>query len=367
MSSEPWLPDTPSWQLGDREVGSEQGALALVESPAQLLNVIELSQHQDDLAGLKIAVLAPAAGLTRTQLRSMMGLARDAGHAVSWHEPRLGGMAVARTVRALAGELSGVQRLIAGDPYSGVIQVIISVTKLSEVTIVDDGTALLEFARQWVAGEHLARWNEVATPGQRRQIAQLARDQISGTVRRRLSPGSGCRLRLFTCMQVDVPLVRTIQNDFSWVRARHPAPQLKSGADLVGSSLVELGVVKADSYLDGVENLITRYKADRYFAHRKEADWKLDLIERIGIKVVRPALPLEIIVRRGPTGRTVVSFPSTVVHTLPIVLAGSGVEVVVCDIPMGWYQSKATVRADEFLGRVSTTAQRSYGLRAVAG
>ena len=161
--------------------GQEQGALALVESPAQLLNVIELGQHEDDLAGLKIAVLAPAAGLTRTQLRSMMALARNAGHTVSWNEPRLGGMAVARTVRALAGELSGVQRLIVGDPYSGVSQVIISVTKLSEVTIVDDGTATLEFARQWVAGEHIARWHEVATPGQRRQIAQLARDQISGT------------------------------------------------------------------------------------------------------------------------------------------------------------------------------------------
>ena len=35
-------------------------ALALVESPAQLLNVIELAQHEDDFAGLKIAVLAPA-------------------------------------------------------------------------------------------------------------------------------------------------------------------------------------------------------------------------------------------------------------------------------------------------------------------
>jgi len=72
--------------------GPERGALALVESPAQLLNVIELAQHEEDLAGLKIAVLAPSAGLTRTQLRSMIALARQAGHSVAWHEPRLGGM-----------------------------------------------------------------------------------------------------------------------------------------------------------------------------------------------------------------------------------------------------------------------------------
>ena len=138
------------------------GALALVESPAQLLNVLELAQTQVSLASVKIAILAPAEGPTRTQLRAMAGLARDAGHEVAWHEPRLGGAAVARSVRAMAGELCGVERLIVGDPFSGVIQVIISITRASEVTIVDDGTATLEFARQWLAGEQLSRWHRIA-------------------------------------------------------------------------------------------------------------------------------------------------------------------------------------------------------------
>jgi hypothetical protein len=347
--------------------GRERGALALVESPAQLLNVIELAQHEDDLAAMKIAVLAPSAGITRTQLRSMITLAREIGHKVSWHEPRLGGMAIAHSVRAIAGELTGVRRLVVGDPYSGVIQVIISVTKVSEVTIVDDGTATLEFARQWVAGDDLSRWHEVATHGQRRQITKLARDQISGNVRRRLSTSSGCQLRLFTCMHVDIPGVRIIPNDFSWVRARIPAPQLKPGADLVGTSLVEVHLVKADAYLGGVENLIGHYGADRYFAHRREADWKVDLIERMGVEVVRPALPLEIVARCGPIARTIVSFPSTVVHTLPTVLADTDAEVVVCKIPQEWYQTRTAPQADDFLGRVTTAAQRSYGVPAVAG
>lgn len=347
--------------------GPVQGALALVESPAQLLNVIELAQHEDDLASLKIAVLAPAAGVTRTQLRAMIALAHGAGHAVSWHEPRVGGLAVARSVGALAGELSGVRRLVVGDPYSGVIQVIIGVSRLlSEVTIVDDGTATLEFARQWLAGEHLSRWHRRATPRQRRQIAELARDQVSGSVRRRLGPLAECRLRLFTCMPVDLPGVRVINNDFSWVRARHPVPQVKPGADLVGTSLVESGVVKADSYLGGVETLIARYHVDRYFAHRKEVDWKLDLIERMGVKVVRPTLPLEIIARRGPIGGTILSFPSTVVHTLPVVLAGSEAQVVVCEIANEWYKPQTTQQANDFLGRVTTTARRSYGLATAA-
>jgi hypothetical protein len=346
--------------------GPGQGALALVESPAQLLNVIELAQLEDDLVGIRIAVLAPVAGLTRQQLRCIIPLAREAGHTVSWHEPRLGSLAIARSLRALAGELAGVRRLVVGDPYSGVIQAIIGVTKLSEVTIVDDGTATLEFARQWVAGEHLLRWHRIATPSQRRQVTALARDQVSGTVRRRLSPQSACRLRLFTCMPVDLPGVRTIRNDFSWLRARYSAPELKFGADLVGTSLVESGVVKADCYLDAVETLITRYDVDRYFVHRKEADWKLDLIERMGIEVVRPSLPLEIIARRGPVGSTIVSFPSTVVHTLPIVLAESEARVIICEIPNEWYEPEKTVQADNFLGRVTTSARRSYGLATVA-
>jgi hypothetical protein len=346
--------------------GPERGALALVESPAQLLNVVELAQHEDDLVGIKIAVLAPTAGLTRTQLRSMIPLARDAGHTVSWHEPRLGGLAVARSLRALAGELAGVRRLVVGDPYSGVIQVIINVTKLCELTVVYDGTAMLGFAHQWMTGEHLSRWHRIATPSQRRHIATPARDQVAGTLGRRPAPHSDCRLRLFTCMPVDLPGVRVIRNDFSWLRARYPAPQLKAGADMVGTPLVESGVLNADSYLGTVETLITRNGVDRYLAHRKEADCKLDLVERIGIRVVRSPLPLEIMARRGPVGRTILSFPSTVVHTLPVVLAESQVRVVVCEIPSDGYESQATAGADHLLGRVTTSNRGSYGLATVA-
>ncbi|HJY46884.1 MAG TPA: hypothetical protein VJ301_19915, partial [Propionibacteriaceae bacterium] len=77
--------------------------------------------------------------------------------------------------------------------------------------------------------------------------------------------------------------------------------------------------------------------------------------------------PLEIAARRGPIGSTIVSFPSTVVHTLPAVLADTDADVVVCMIPQEWYQARTTPQADDFLGRVTTAAQRSYGLPAVVG
>jgi hypothetical protein len=62
----------------------------------------------------------------------------------------------------------------------------------------------------------------------------------------------------------------------------------------------------------------------------------------------------------------VLSFPSTVVHTLPLVLAGTGVQVRVCDIPPEWYAPGASRRAGDFLGRVTSTARAQHGLAVVA-
>ena len=60
------------------------------------------------------------------------------------------------------------------------------------------------------------------------------------------------------------------------------------------------------------------------------------------------------------------SFPSTVVHTLPLVLAGSEVELEVCAIPDDWYAPDVTARADAFLDEVAVSARRHFGLAAVA-
>lgn len=346
---------------------TRERALALVESPAQLLNVLELAASEPLWSGVRIAVLAPAGGHGRTQLRAMAGLAREAGHPVVWHEPRLGGASVARVVRALAGDLGGVDQLVIGDPFSGVMQVIISMVRPTRVVLVDDGTATLEFARQWVNGEHLSRWHQVATPQQRRHISALARGQVAGSVRRRLSAAGGCELSLFTCLPVNLPRVDVQHNEYAWVRSTYGSPTVKLGADLVGTSLVESGVVSEESYLAGVAGLVLRHGIDRYLAHRLETGAKLALIGALGVEVVRPLLPLEIIARQGPVGRTMISFPSTVVHTLPVVLQGTPVSIKVCAIEDGWFTDRATLRADQFLDQVTATAQRRHGLTAVAG
>lgn len=345
---------------------SRDRALALVESPAQLLNVLELGASEAEWAGVRIAVLAPMQGHTRDQLTAMAVIAREAGHQVAWYEPRLGGASAARSVAGLFGELSGVARLVVGDPFSGMMQVIIALVRPSRVALVDDGTATLEFARLWTSGEQLSRWHQVETP-HRRRLASLARSRLAGVVRRRLSPESGCTLSLFTGLPVDLAQLAVRRNDYAWVRATYPTPTIKPGADLIGTSLVETGVVSEDSYLSGVARLAHRHGVDRYLAHRKETDAKLRLITSMGIEVVRPTLPLEIMARQGPVGQTMISFPSTVVHTLPVVLQETDVVIKVCEIEDGWFTEQATPRADEFLTQVTRTAQTRHGLGAVAG
>ena len=258
------------------------GALGLVESPAQLLNVVELAHHIPDLAGLPIAVLAPKTGPTREQLRAMVALAREAGHDLSWYEPRLG-LGAPRTTWALVGEISGVRGLVVGDPFSGLIQTLLTLTRPRPVTIVDDGTATLEFARLWVGGGPLLRWHRSVGAGAPQPLLGSVRELVAGTVRRRLVGGG---LRIFTAMPVRLQGVKIVRNDYAWIRSRWPAPEVKPSADLVGTSLVETGVVQQQRYLRGVRSLVERYAVDRYFAHRKETEPKLDQIAALGSEVV---------------------------------------------------------------------------------
>ena len=307
-----------------------------MESPAQLLNVLELAYESPDLKDVPIAVLAPKAGPTRDQLRAMVVLAAEAGHEVLWYEPRLG-LGGPAAYWALLGRLSDVEQLVVGDPFSGLVQSLFATSRPRPVTLVDDGTATLEFARRWAAGEPLLRWHRNVRPGSPRPLLTTARDLFAGTARRRLVDGG---VRIFTAMPLELPGVEVVANTYAWARSRFPEPEVRPAADLVGTSLVETGVVQPERYLEGVRSLVEQYGVGRYFAHRKEGEEKLARITALGVAVERPDLPLELVARRGPVGRTVLSFPSTVLHTLPLVLAGTGVEVLVCDIGRDWYRPR---------------------------
>ncbi|MGW2448897.1 hypothetical protein [Streptomyces sp. NPDC001675] len=371
--------------------GHPARTLAFVESPVQLLNVLEWA-HLHGLQGartdglpsvpaqirrapagapaaadaeLTLVVLSPTDPMTRGQLRRMADLARDEGYRVRWEEARGGTTAPFHTIGGLAGPLRRADRIVMGDPFSRYVQLLLTITRARDLVVVDDGTATMEFVAQLARGERLVRWHRKGgRPGPR----DLLFAPVSSSARRRLTPSEHRRVEVFSSMPVtETPDGVTVTvNDFAWTRARFGPPRITASADMVGTSLVETGVVDSDRYLAAVQSLARAHGATRYFAHRRESTDKLHrLAAETGLEIVRPDLPLELIARRGPIGRTILSFPSTVVHTLPLALAGTGVRVAVCDIDPTWLTETASPRAQGFLSGVTGTARDVHRLAAV--
>ncbi|WP_372498430.1 hypothetical protein [Streptomyces monomycini] len=330
------------------------GTLAFVESPVQLLNVLEWA-YREQATDLTVVVLAPHDPMTRGQLRRMAELAREEGFSVRWEEARGGASAPLRTIGGLTPRLRRAGRVVIGDPFSRYVQLLLTLTGARDLVVVDDGTATMEFITQLANGERLVRWHRHGGRGPR----DLLFAPCAAAARRRLTPGGRRTVALFTSMPVGPPPgITLLSNEFAWTTRRFGPPRLTRGADIVGTSLVETGVVDPDRYLAAVAALARDHGATRYFAHRRESATKLHRIAtETGLEVVRPDLPLELIARRGPVGRLVLSFPSTVVHTLPLALAGTGVGVAVCDIDPTWLTSKASPRAESFLSGVTGTAR----------
>ncbi|MEV5883967.1 hypothetical protein AB0L74_14785 [Streptomyces sp. NPDC052020] len=340
--------------------------LAFVESPVQLLNVLEWAHLRAPGAGLALVVLSPVDPMTRGQLRRMAELARREGHEVRWEEARGGAAAPYQTVGGLMGDLRRAERIVMGDPFSRYVQLLLTITRARELVVVDDGTATMEFVTQLARGERLVRWHR---KGRRPGPRDLLFAPVSAAARRRLTPSRSRRVEVFSAMPIEQAPdgVTVTANAFAWTRARFGPPRLTKGADMVGTSLVETGVVDGDRYVAAVRELARRHGATRYFAHRRESAEKLHrLAVETGLQIVRPDLPLELIARRGPVGRTVLSFPSTVVHTLPLALAGTEVKVAVCDIDPAWLTQHASPRAQGFLSGVTGSARDAHRLAAVA-
>ncbi|MGK5639479.1 hypothetical protein ACSNOK_14380 [Streptomyces sp. URMC 126] len=401
----PAVPESPR-RPGDSATGPDPGpagTLAFVESPVQLLNVLEWAhtratappasppppaaaplragvprQTDRHTAGLRlpptepntitshpatgdtvIVVLAPHDPMTRGQLRRMAELARAQGYRLRWEEARGGAGAPVQTVGGLAGPLRAARRVVIGDPFSRYVQLLLTLTRARELVVVDDGTATMEFVGQLARGERFVRWHRHRGGRGGWGARDIVFAPVSASARRMLTPNNRRSVELFTSMPVEPPPgVSVTANTFAWTRAAFGPPRLTRSTDLVGTSLVETGVVEAERYLEAVAALAGEHHATRYFAHRRENTDKLRLISgRLGLEVVRPELPLELIARRGPIGRTVLSFPSTVVHTLPLALAGTGVTVAVCDVDPGWLTAHASPRAEGFLARVTGSAR----------
>jgi len=319
--------------------------LALVESPAQLLHLLEWVHAAGAADRTRVVVLAPLEATSVAQLRVLSGYAADEHLRVDWFDARTSLAGRVEALRALASAVRRARRLVVGDPFSGMIQALLLAGNPGEVVLVDDGTATLEFASRLASGQPLRRW-DAPSSGFDPFRAPLARN-----ARRFFASG---RLRVFTVMPVaGLPASQVVRHGYDWTRRRFGPPRTFAGVDIVGSSLVESGVVRLDPFLDALTSLAARSGRGRYFAHRKESEAKLaQVAAATGLQVVRPDVPLEIELRRGPVAGVLASFPSSVGYTLPLVLAGVRTRIEFQPVPTSMFSARVGQVARRFLERV---------------
>ncbi|MEU9447116.1 hypothetical protein [Streptomyces sp. NPDC048277] len=327
--------------------------LALVESPAQLLNLLEWALGEragaPDPARCEVAVLLPRDTATRHQLHTTAELAEEEGLSVGRYDIRRGPAGFALAVTALAPRLAAADRLVIGDPFSGMIQRLLPLCRARDLVLVDDGTATLELSRELLTGSPLVRWHHTG-----RRVPHAA-----ARAARRLTPGEGRSLEVFSCLTAGLRLPPggvASANTYTWARHRFGSPQVRPGTDMIGSSLAETGLIDAGRYVDEVTSIAHQWNVERYYAHRREDPEKLRLLAELGeMEIVRPELPLELELLRGPVAAELISLPSTVLHTLPLVLAGTGVRITACAEVTEWLRPQAPERAAAFLEEVTAT------------
>lgn len=328
---------------------AEPSTLALVESPVQLLHVIEwCAWHQT--RDLQVAVLSPREGHGRFQLAAMRRIAERSGLTVAWLEPRLSWRGPLSALLELRRRAEKVERVLVGDPFSGLIQMVLTTSRIGKVVVLDDGTATIDFADSLAAKLPLSRWAVRTAPSAHVVRAGLARR--AGRFFAGLNPGT---FEVFTAMPVDVRGAEVTRHSYGWTRATYGPPPVTDEVTVIGSSLVESGLFTESAYLTAIEEAVrTAGGGGVYIRHRRERDEKLArLAERTGLELVSSEFPLEIELRRGPVGRQVVCFPSSPAFTLPLVLSDAGVKLTVLPARPDWFQAGAGRRATDFVTRLS--------------
>jgi hypothetical protein len=328
-------------------IGAPRRTLALVESPTQLLNVIEWAHREPSSMELRVFVLPPTDEQSLVQLERVGWLATMAGLSVQVVDARRRSGAGLAALAQLAREVSRASRLVIGDPFSGLIQTVLPLARASHVIIVDDGTATWDYAASIDAQRPLVRW-------------QLASTEPARAVRatRLLTASDHRRITVFSCLADAAPQgARLVSNTYQWTRSRSD-PELRAGqVDVVGVSLVDTGVIEAHAYIAAVGALAKQFGAVRYLAHRREGRETLAGIAALsGVHVVRSEIPIEVALSQGPVAEHVVIFPSTAAYTLPIVLAGTGVRLEVRRVEAAWFTAAATPRTRDFVKRIADDA-----------
>jgi hypothetical protein len=333
--------------------------IALVESATQLLNAAEWAHAAGEVHAVRVIVLAPTDPQSLRQIASVAAAVRSGGLDVAIYPVRAKRPGLPLLAARVLNEIARADRLVIGDPFSRYIHTMLPASRADHVVIVDDGTATWDYARCIDRGEPLTRWSHQATTAKPHAVRAT----------RLLSPSIYRSVDVFSCLRHATPRGATaLTNRYSWTRSRWQ-PQVTTGeVDLLGTSLVDTGVVQRRAYLAAVSACAQLGQPVRYLAHRRESENLVAEVATIpNLRVLRPLQPVEILLRSGPVAQRVVAFPSTAAHTLPVVLCDVDVTFDVLPIDPDWFTDEATFRARSFVARIAAEAPvRPSSLRRLA-
>lgn len=296
--------------------------LAWVESPLQLLSAVE-ARHAGILGPVSLKVRSGSAALTATAEELVrLGLPE--------------GTDLEITKRAAAGRTTWA----VGDAFSGQVQARLLTARPDRIVLLDDGLATIH-----LLGLLAGPW---------KQPLIRARAQ-AGLVRRGLGAVSGNRLRSFVrngqvTVYTGLPVpaavtararrvgITVIQHDFPWLRSLPSEPAPAESTVLLGTSLVNNGLIKRAEFLEWVGTL----GKVAYYPHRRECPEILDELRRWpDVTMVERDLPVELSLRGLTSSHRVISLPSTALTSLRVLLGRDGPEIEGVTVPHGWWTDQA--------------------------
>ncbi len=320
--------------LSGRSSGPETGSLgrtsavAWVESPLQLLSVIEahrsglLSEQTDIQCRADVPVLRTTA-LALEDLQLPPGV-----RPWTW---------ASRPHRA--PNERGTWAL--GDPFSGRVQSLLLTSSPKRVVLVDDGLATLH-----LLGLLVRRWAPLNRARIHPRLLRRGLGAVAGAKLRALARAGG--LIVCTSLRIDDDLSAACQragidlrtHQFDWLRTQPAGPVPDTNLIVLGTSLVANGLVRREPYLEWITSLADR-EALTYLPHRGEQPEVLaDLARNPRITVTPRGLPVEMTLRGAQPRHRIVTLPSTAAISLRLLLAGSGAEIDALHVPDDWWTAR---------------------------
>lgn len=325
-------------------------ALALVESPLQLLCALEtLRRHE------------------RMHVHFRMDAEQAKAIIASLREDRLPDSIDFITWKAAKRMLAQrPQRIIIGDPCSGRIQRHLTsgyaVSKLPEITIVDDGLSSIDVMEQLVLSDKPISRPRNRLSQARRALSAVFSSRLRGLLRKD-------RLTWVTALSIDAVFADRLRDagltvehhTFAFLSALPSSKKTAPSRIVLGSALASDGLLRRDAYL----GWLSRRAAEgpfAYYPHRREKEHDLDAVRALpGVEIADVGLPVEIRLRGLSKGTEVLSLPSTAAVNLAVVSPKARVRVHPID--EDWWESSAPKEFRRVVDRIPHGLLDSEGVR----